>query len=197
MFTGIIEEIGTIAFVQKKGGCVRLAIEAARVSEGTKMGDSVSVDGVCLTVVEAGPGRLVFDVMPQTIGLSTLKAARRGARVNCERAMKAQDRFGGHIVSGHVDGVGVIRSRRVTAGQKTFWIAVPPSLLKYIFLRGSIAVDGVSLTVSAKKGGCFSVSLIPHTAGATTLGGKALGSRVNIEVDMIARMSLDSAQRGS
>jgi riboflavin synthase len=96
-----------------------------------------------------------------------------------------------------VDGVGVIRSRRVTAGQKTLWIAVPPSLLKYIFLRGSIAVDGVSLTVSAKKGGCFSVSLIPHTAGATTLGEKASGSWVNIEVDMIARMSLDSTQKGS
>lgn len=197
MFTGIIEEIGTIVSVQKKGGCVRLVVEAARVCQDTKVGDSVSIDGVCLTVVEAGSCRLVFDVMPQTIGLSTLKIARPGRRVNLERAMKAQDRIGGHLVSGHVNGMGVIRLRKIMGGQKTLLIAVVPSLLKYIFLKGSIAVDGVSLTVSGKKGGCFFVSLIPHTAEATTLGGKASGCQVNIEVDMVARMSLDSAQRGS
>ncbi len=195
MFTGIIEEIGTIVRVQKKGGCVRLGVEAALVRQDTKVGDSVSVDGVCLTVVETGPGRLLFDVMPQTAGLSTLRAARPGMRVNLERAMKAQDRMGGHIVSGHVDGIGVIRSRRAAAGQKTLWIAVPPSLLKYLFLRGSVAVDGVSLTVSGKRGGCFSVSLIPHTAVATTLGRKMSGSQINIEVDMMARMSLDSGRK--
>jgi len=197
MFTGIIEEIGTIACAQKRGGCVRLGVEAVQVCQDTEVGDSVSVDGVCLTVVETGPGRFLFDVMPQTVGLSTLKAARPGVRVNLERAMKAQDRIGGHIVSGHVDGIGVIRSRRATGGQKILWIAVSPSLLKYIFLRGSIAVDGVSLTVSGKRSGCFSVSLIPHTATATTLGKKASGSQVNIEVDMMARMSLDSSREGS
>jgi riboflavin synthase len=196
MFTGIIEEVGTIVYVHKKGGCVRLGVEATLVRQDTKAGDSVSVDGVCLTVVAAGSGRLDFDIMPQTINLSTLKAARPGVRVNLERAMKAQDRIGGHMVSGHVDGVGVIRSSRAAAGQKTLWIAVSPSLLKYIFLRGSIAVDGVSLTVSGKRSGCFSVSLIPHTAVATTLGKKGPGSRVNIEVDMMARMSLDRGRKG-
>ncbi|MDD5019396.1 MAG: riboflavin synthase [Candidatus Omnitrophica bacterium] len=197
MFTGIIEEIGTILCVQRRAGCSRLVIEAESVCRDVKIGESVSVDGVCLTVVEADARRLFFDVMPQTLGMSTLRSARPGVRVNLERAVKADSRFGGHLVSGHVDGTGVIRLKKTSGGQKTLSIAVAPALLKYIFLRGSIAVDGISLTVSDKRRGCFSVCLIPHTAQATTLGKKTAGCRVNIEADMIARMSLDSGKKGS
>jgi len=188
--------MGRVSAVRQKAGCTRLTVEAGLVSLDTRIGDSISLDGVCLTVVEAGRQRLAFDIMPSTLAQTTLKTLRVGSRVNMERAMKADSRFGGHMVSGHVDGVGVIRSKKIFKGQWLVSISVKPFLLKNIFLKGSVAVDGVSLTVSEKKSGCFSVGLIPHTAAVTTLGRKASGSLVNVETDMMRKFAYAGSKEG-
>ena len=189
MFTGIVEEIGTVTAIRKKDGCMRISLSAKLVTQDAQTGDSVSVDGACLTIVETGPAELSFDVMPQTWALTTLKSLTQGSLVNLERAMKADSRFGGHMVSGHVDTVGIIRSRKRVKGQEIVSISIKPEFLKNMILRGSVAVDGVSLTISGIRGGCVSIGLIPHTATATTLGKKTSGSRVNIETDMLAKMA--------
>lgn len=189
MFTGIVEEIGEVSAIRQKAGCRRLTLAAKRVTEDTRVGDSISVDGVCLTVAEADKNELSFDIMPQTWALTNLKSLSRGSLVNLERAMKADSRFGGHMVAGHVDAVGVICSRKRQKGQEIVSIRIKPELLKSMILRGSVAVDGISLTVSGIRGGCFSVGLVPHTASATTLGKKTAGSPVNIETDMLVKMA--------
>lgn len=187
MFTGIVEETGILERLERRGGCARIFIRAEKILEGTKIGDSISVSGVCLTAVAVRPGSLVFEAIARTLAATTLGFLRSGEAVNLERALKAGDRIGGHFVTGHVDCVGVVRSRIMTKGNIEFRIGTPTGFAKFLVPRGSVAVDGVSLTVVAAQGSVFSVSLIPHTAGATALAKKKAGSRVNVEFDMLIK----------
>jgi riboflavin synthase len=192
MFTGIIEEIGQIKAVRKSGAITRLEILSDKSACGTKVGDSISVNGVCLTVVAVQAGVLSFDVIGETLGATTLKNLIYGERVNLERALKAGDRMGGHFVSGHVDCVAAIRSRKTSKGNLEFHIGIPPKFLRYIVRKGSVAVDGISLTIADIKSGGFSVCIIPHTAKATTLLKKQAGDKVNVEVDMLLKGALST-----
>lgn len=187
MFTGIIEEIGQIKTARKSGSITRLEVLAGLSASGTKVGDSISVNGVCLTVVAMKAGMLSFDVIGETMRATTFKSLKYGERVNLERALKAGDRMSGHFVSGHVDCVAAIRSRKISRGDFEFQIGVPPKFLKYIIRKGSVAVDGISLTIADIKSGGFSVCIIPHTAKATTLWKKQSGDKVNIEFDMLLK----------
>jgi len=184
VFTGIIEEKGTVR--RLTGGGV-LELEAETVLEGTSVGDSVSVSGVCLTVVELRGDGFSVDVMPETLRRSTLGALVPGARVNLERALRAGDRMGGHIVNGHIDGVGTVKSRRAESNAVLFDISAPEGIRRYVVLRGSVAIDGISLTVVDTGGDGFIVSIVPHTLEETTLGDARPGTRVNVEVDIIAK----------
>ena len=187
MFTGIIEEIGTVRRVisgQKDG---RLDVQAKLILEGTKIGDSIAVNGVCLTVTSLRDGGFTADVMPETLRRSNLGDLRVGDSVDLERAMAADGRFGGHIVSGHIDGVGTITSQRQEGIATWATIAAPSGVLRYIVEKGSIAVDGVSLTVAAVTDQDFSVSLIPHTGGQTSLLDKKPGDKVNLENDIVGK----------
>lgn len=187
MFTGLVEELGTVRQVLPGADSSRLTIGAARVLEGTRAGDSIAVNGVCLTATSLGEGFFTADVMAETLKKTNLGQLRAGERVNLERALRLDDRLGGHLVSGHVDAVGRIRSRRRQDIAVLTTIEAPPDVLRYLVPRGSVAVDGVSLTVVEVGEDWFSVSLIPHTAGVTTLGLKREGARVNLEADMLAR----------
>ncbi len=178
MFTGIVEEIGR---VQSLDGC-RVRVCASRVLDGTRLGDSISVDGCCLTVVAHGDGWWEAELSDETVARTTWAGHRVGSTVNLERAVLAQDRLGGHVVQGHVDGIGQIASLA-----PLLRVRVPPELLRYLVPKGSIAVDGVSLTVVEPLSDGFTVALIPHTAEMTTLGTKRPGDPVNIEVDVIAK----------
>jgi riboflavin synthase len=189
MFTGIVEEVGTVVHVEHLPGAdARLTVRGPLATSDAGLGDSISVSGICLTVVGLpGDGTFLADVMPETLRRTALGDLAPDSRVNLERAVRADARLGGHVVQGHVDGVGVIARR--TPGQR--WddvvIEVPAALTRYIAEKGSIAVSGVSLTVTAVGEGRFGVSLIPTTLAATTLGELAVGDRVNIEVDVIAK----------
>ena len=191
VFTGIIEEVGSIVSVTPTAAgpdaAVRLLVEAPLVTSDAAVGDSIAVSGVCLTVVEAADGRFAADVMRETLTRSTLATAAAGGRVNLERAVTPQTRLGGHVVQGHVDGVGRIVERRHTPQWDVVRIALPPTLARYVAEKGSIAVDGVSLTVVEAGEADFTVSLIPTTLGRTTLGAKAVGDDVNLEVDIMAK----------
>lgn len=187
MFTGIIEETGILLGIRRENGSARLAIGADRVLEGTSEGDSIAVNGVCLTVTSLAPGRFTADAMPETLDRSSLGALRSGNRVNLERAMRADGRFGGHIVSGHVDACGRVLSVTREGIADIVNIEVPSGLMHLIAEKGSVTVDGASLTVTAAGSSSFSVSLIPHTKGVTTLGELRPGSRVNVEADVLAR----------
>lgn len=187
MFTGIVEETGRLERLERRGGCAHIFIRAEKVLEGTKIGDSISVSGVCLTVVAVRRGCLVFEVIPRTLAATTLGFLRPGEAVNLERALRAGDRLGGHFVTGHVDCVGVIRSRIFARGNLEFHISIPRVFMKFLIPRGSVAVDGISLTIAGTRGGAFSVSIIPHTASVTTLAKKQSGSRVNVELDMLIK----------
>ncbi|MCR5202725.1 MAG: riboflavin synthase [Lachnospiraceae bacterium] len=187
MFTGIVEETGTIKNITTRGNNTDITISAKVVLEGTKIGDSIAVNGVCLTVTRLGSGEFTAFMMAETMrrtGFSSLKA---GSKVNLERAMAADGRFGGHIVSGHVDGTGFIKSLK-KEGEAT-WVEVgaDKSLLKYIVLKGSITIDGISLTVAKVTEDSFSVSLIPHTSVSTTLLSKKVNDVVNLENDIVAK----------
>lgn len=187
MFTGIVEELGTVRRVisSQTDGC--LDIQAKLVLEGTRVGDSIAVNGVCLTVTSLRDGGFTADVMPETLRRSNLGGLRGGDSVDLERAMAADGRFGGHIVSGHIDGVGTVTGQRREGIATWITIAAPPEILRYIVEKGSIAVDGVSLTVAAVTGRDFSVSLIPHTGSQTILLQKKPGDRVNLENDIIGK----------
>ena len=187
MFTGIIEEIGTVERVQRGRYSAVLTIRAHTVLEGTKIGDSIAVNGICLTVTALGGGSFSADVMHETLNRSALAGLSSGTPVNLERAMPAGGRFGGHIVAGHVDGVGTIR--RVRRDDTAVWytVAAPPQVLRYVVEKGSIAVDGVSLTVAAVTETGFSISAIPHTVAQTTLRERREGSAVNLEADIIGK----------
>ncbi len=187
MFTGIIEEIGTIQQIKKGQHSAILTIQASKVLEQTKVGDSIAVNGICLTVTALSEGYFLADVMHETLNRSSLAQMKRGSRVNLERAMAADGRFGGHIVAGHVDGVGRIvrKSRDDTAVWYT--IEAEPAVLRYIVEKGSVTVDGISLTVAQVWTDCFSVSVIPHTQQQTILKERTTGDFVNLETDIIGK----------
>lgn len=187
MFTGIIEEIGTVRRIERGASGARLTIGAKTVLEGTKIGDSIATNGVCLTVTSMTADSFTADVMAESLRRSGLGALQSGSPVNLERAMPADGRFGGHIVSGHIDGTGTVAALR--REDNAVWVTVhaAPSLLRYIVEKGSIAIDGVSLTVAAVDTDGFSVSIIPHTGAQTILLGKKPGDTVNLECDVIGK----------
>ena len=192
MFTGIVEEIGEIAAVEPSGDGVRVTVTGPKAVSDAAHGDSISVSGVCLTVVDQGDDWFTADVMKQTLDMSTLAGVAPGRRVNLERATAAHGRLGGHIVQGHIDGTGEVLEVRPGAQWQVLRISLPADLAPLVVDKGSIAVDGVSLTVSAaspapEAQAWFEVSLIPETLAATTLGGRVAGDRVNLETDILAR----------
>ena len=186
MFTGIVEELGTVVSVEHRGVDSRIVLDAA-VVEATPVGASIAVDGVCLTVTDVAGSSFAVDVMPETLRRSTLGGLRAGDRVNLERAVRADGRLDGHIVQGHVDGVGKLAQRTPGPRWDDLVIELPAGLRRYVAEKGSIAVSGVSLTVTHVDGDRFGVSLIPTTLEMTTLGGLAVGNPVNLEVDVIAK----------
>lgn len=187
MFTGIIEEIGTIEGIHRNGINSDLVIRADKVLEGTKIGDSIAVNGICLTVTKLGNRTFTADVMNETLQRSSLSGIRTGAKVNLERAMSNNGRFGGHIVSGHVDGTGTIRQIRKDGIAIWYTVETKPEILHYIVEKGSIAIDGISLTVAKVGESDFSVSIIPHTAKETILSEKKAGDIVNLENDIVGK----------
>ncbi len=187
MFTGIIEETGEIKKIEHGAKSIKLTVAAKAVLDKTKPGDSISTNGVCLTAVHLDSGAFTADVMPETLRRSNLAYLRIGSRVNLERAMPANGRFGGHIVSGHIDGTGTILSLRREGNAVWIKINAPSALLRYIVQKGSIAIDGASLTVAEVTGTDFSVSIIPHTGSETTLLSHRPGSIVNLECDIIGK----------
>ena len=188
MFTGIIEEIGTVRSIRGGGSGVVLDIEASRVLEGTATGDSIAVNGVCLTVTP-GSGHFTADAMPETLRRTSLGSLRPGSKVNLERAMACGGRFGGHLVSGHVDACGRVADLVRDGIALVMRVSVPSDVLRYVARKGSVTLDGVSLTVASVSDAdsSFTVSLIPHTMASTTLHLLKPGSPVNVEVDMLAR----------
>jgi riboflavin synthase len=192
MFTGIVEELGTVAAVEDQGDAIRLTIRATTVLEDAGLGDSISVNGCCLTVAERTEETWTADVMQETLDKTSLAGVAPGDRVNLERAVTVDKRLGGHIVQGHVDGVGTIRARTPSEHWEVVEIAMPApddrgSLGRYLVEKGSITVDGISLTVVDVGEDSFTVSLIPETLARTTLGFRAPGDRVNLEADVIAK----------
>lgn len=187
MFTGIIEEMGTVLDIERGSQSALLRIECKKVLQGTQVGDSIAVNGVCLTVTDIHAGGYTADVMAETLNRSTLASMKRGSRVNLERAMAADGRFGGHIVAGHVDGIGeIIKTAR---DETAIWyhISAASEVMRYIVEKGSITVDGVSLTVAHVNESDFSVSVIPHTQANTILQEKRAGDVVNLETDIIGK----------
>lgn len=188
MFTGLVEELGTVRAVSPNGTGARLEIEASTVLEDATPGCSIAVNGCCLTVVELEPGFFAADAVEETLARTSLGALRAGERVNLERPVRLADRLGGHLVQGHVDGVGEVRERTsLPDGSTRVGIHAPRELLRYVVEKGSIAVDGVSLTVAGVDRDGFDFALIPHTATVTTLGTRGVGAAVNLEVDLVAK----------
>jgi riboflavin synthase len=187
MFTGIVEETGTVKEIRRSGRSVSLKITADKTLEGTRTGDSIAVDGVCLTVTDVSVDGFTADVMPESMNRTTIQYFRPGSPVNLERALQVADRLGGHFVTGHIDATGRILERRKDDTAEWFRISVPAGILKYIAEKGSVAVDGISLTIARIEGASFSVSIIPHTQSATTILQKRTGAQVNIECDILAK----------
>ena len=187
MFTGIVEEVGHVASVRTKPQAMELTISCALILEDIKRGDSISINGVCLTVSTFDSSTFTVDVIPETVKSSTMISLKAGGRVNLERAMPANGRFGGHFVSGHIDGVGTIRSVKKEANAVTKTIELNPQLMKYMMLKWSIAVDGTSLTIFALGHNTVTISLIPTTQEDSLLGEKGIGDKVNIECDLLAK----------
>ncbi len=187
MFTGIIEGLGTIAAIQASGKGRRLTVTADFDLLHSRVGDSIAVNGACLTAVEIGSRRFVADVSPETLDRTTFGKAKIGERVNLERALRLSDRLDGHLVSGHIDGMGTMEQKKTAGNAVIVIIKVSESLSRYMIQKGSVAVDGISLTINQCSVGNIEVSIIPHTAGLTTIGFKAVGSPVNIETDMIGK----------
>lgn len=187
MFTGIIEELGTVAALEDQGDACRLTIGAATVLTDVALGDSIAVNGCCLTVSSLEDGAWTADVMRESLKRTSLGGVRPGDRVNLERAVTPQTRLGGHIVQGHVDGVGTVLARTPSEHWELVEVSLPAEVARYVVEKGSIAVDGVSLTVVDVDADRFSVSLIPETLSRTTLGHREVGDQVNLEVDIIAK----------
>lgn len=182
VFTGIVEELGSVRAVEQTHSATRVVIDASVVTEGTKVGDSIAVNGCCLTVVELGPGWWAADAVSETLGRTNLGRLEPGDRVNLERPLAVGDRVGGHLVQGHVDGVG-----EVLHAAPGLCVGAEPQAMRYLVPKGSVTVDGVSLTVVSVERDRFTVAVIPHTMGVTTLGLRVAGDAVNLEVDVIAK----------
>lgn len=187
MFTGIIEEAGKVKIIQKESSSAKIKIEASVVTEDLKIGDSVAVNGVCLTIIEFTPKEITAEIMHETLEKSSIKNAKPGEKVNLERAMRVDSRLGGHIVTGHVDGTGKIISKTKDGIAEIFDISYPSEIGKYLAKKGSVAVDGISLTIVDVNKDYFRLSLIPHSLKMTTLGFKKTGDIVNLEIDVLAR----------
>ena len=187
MFTGIIEEMGTVRRLNQSPNRCELELSASKVLEGTQIGDSIAVNGVCLTVIRLGVEHFTADVMPETLRRSNLGQLKPGSKVNLERAMAANGRFGGHIVAGHIDGTGKILAMQPEGNAVLVTISATPELLRYVVEKGSIAIDGISLTVAKVSHTDFTVSLIPHTGEETTLLKHRSGEIVNLETDIIGK----------
>jgi riboflavin synthase len=187
MFTGIVEEVGTVRSIVNKGRVSVLTVDAGKAAEGVKTGDSVAVNGACLTVTGTKGSCLSFDVMQETLTVTDIGRLKSGNKVNLERSLKMGDRISGHFVSGHVDCIGVIRKKGYLRSNLCFEIGIPGRFSAYVLPKGSVAVEGISLTVAAKTHDSFSVYVIPHTRAATTLGLKSPSQQVNIEFDMLAK----------
>ena len=189
MFTGLIQELGTVARLERGREVVRLAIQAPKTALRVQRVESVAVHGVCLSVVDIRLHTLIFEVIPETLRLTTLGALRAGSRVHLEPSLSVSDRLNGHILFGHVDGLGIVVRRRRRPGELALDIRVPPALRKFLVPKGPVAVDGVSLTVGeAPTASTFSIHLIPETLRLTTVGAKQVGDRVNLELDYFAKL---------
>ena len=187
MFTGLIEETGTLQNLNRGSASCVLTVGCREVLENTKIGDSIAVNGVCLTVTSLGSNYFTADAMPETLNRSSLGELRTGSLVNLERAMPADGRFGGHIVSGHIDGTGTIEQIQTDANAVWYTVSAPAQILRYIVEKGSITIDGISLTVAYVDEKVFKVSIIPHTQKVTALHEKRIGSIVNLECDIIGK----------
>ncbi|TLS35647.1 riboflavin synthase [Pseudalkalibacillus caeni] len=187
MFTGIVEEIGSVNHIDKTGEAIQLAVGADRILRDVKLGDSISVNGVCLTVTDFTSNQFSVDVMPETFRATSLRDLKVGGNVNLERAMAANGRFGGHFVSGHIDGTGTIIRKEPSQNAVYYDIKLDEELIRYMALKGSVAVDGTSLTIFGVTNDAITISLIPHTLSETILGNKEPGDIVNIECDMLAK----------
>ena len=197
MFTGIVREKGRVVSAELNGDCdsLTLRIAAPRTAAETRVGDSVSIAGCCLTAVAAGDGELVFDAVPESLARTTLAGLDAGTEVNLEPALRAGEPLGGHYVQGHVDGVGRVRSLEPEGDGARLWLDVPPELLRYCVEKGSLAVDGVSLTIAAVDSRGLSIALVPHTLDETTLSTLEPGDDVNLETDVLAKYVERLAQR--
>ncbi|PFN97775.1 riboflavin synthase [Bacillus sp. AFS076308] len=187
MFTGIIEEIGKVAKIQRTANSYVLTIEAEKILQDIHLGDSIAVNGVCLTVTSILGKQFTVDVMPETVKATSLNNIKSGTKINLERAMAAGGRFGGHFVSGHADGTGVIKRKQALENAVYYEIEADPEVLRFVIVRGSVAVDGTSLTVFDVSESSFTLSLIPHTLSETVIGLKGPGDIVNLECDMIGK----------
>jgi riboflavin synthase len=187
MFTGLIETQGVVTHVQKASGGAQIQIYAPEFGRDMALGDSIAVDGACLTVSQFQRGAFVADVSDETLSKTTLGSLHQSSKVNLERAMRLSDRMGGHMVTGHIEGVGRLLLRHPAGNSTIYQFQVPPSLMDYVVPKGSIAVDGISLTVAQIRGESFAASVVPHTESITTLKDKPVGAPVNIEVDVMAK----------
>jgi riboflavin synthase len=187
VFTGIVREVARVTSVEPRGDGVQLVVEAPRTARAAQVGDSVAIDGVCLTVTSTAAGSLSFDAVPETLRRTSLAMVEAGDLVNVEPALRAGEQLGGHYVQGHVDAIGTVRTSEPEGDGRRVWIDTPPALLRYVVEKGSVTANGVSLTVANVDDNGFAVALVPHTLAATTLGRLALGSRVNLEADVLAK----------
>jgi len=195
VFTGIIEAVGTITALEPRGSQVGVVVEASAVTAGVRIGDSIAVNGTCLTVTRIDAGRLHFDAVRETLERTSLGDQRVGARVNLERAMRADGRLDGHIVQGHVDGTGRVADLARDGDDVRFAVECGSEIARYLVPKGSVAIDGVSLTVVGVSGAGFDVALIPHTLAATNLGDRRLGDRVNLEADVLGKYVVHYLER--
>ncbi|MDD3087569.1 MAG: riboflavin synthase [Candidatus Omnitrophica bacterium] len=187
MFSGIVEELGIVKRISPTGNVTLLEISVIKVLEGLKIGDSILVNGVCLTAVKVSKDRVSFEAVPNTFKVTNLRYLRIGEKVNLERSLKVGERISGHFVSGHIDCIGIIRRKSILCGNLVFEISIPPQYIKYCLSKGSVAVDGISLTIQEIKSNSLNVYVIPHTLKETTLSFKGPSSRVNVEFDMLAK----------
>ncbi len=187
MFSGIIEELGELKSASKRGAITLLEIKADKILEDANIGDSISVNGACLTIIKNESGILNFEVMPQTFNVTNLMTLKINDKVNLERALRIGDRLSGHFVTGHIDSIGIIRQKKYINGNLCLQIAIPIKFMNYVLPRGSIAIDGISLTIVDKRADTFSVYIIPHTLKNTTLGFKGPSDKVNLEFDILVK----------
>ena len=187
MFSGIIEELGRVRSISRRQENTLLEIEAEKVQEDCRIGDSISVNGVCLTVIKNTADSFSFEIIAQTLKMTNLGSLKVGDKVNLERSLKVGERISGHFVTGHIDCLGIIRKKNYLSGNLCLEIAIPPEFHKFCLNKGSVAVDGISLTLAEKRSNTFTVCLIPHTLKQTTLGFKGPSDKVNVEFDILAK----------